>query len=235
MVFDRLGEDAWRAAQGSEAIIYKYSWNAGYSIAEKLGIPCAGVMFFPLTRTREFPSFLLGEGKDRGPLLNSLLWRLSEQVIVWQYQRQADNKLRRETLGLKPLPFFGPFARQDRQGMPVFYTYSQSLLPRPVDWPERIHVTGFWYSEPPQGWQSQSDLLKFLQNGSPPVYIGFGSMPSQNAKETLQMILKALEISHQRGIILSGWANLGKGSQLPESVFSVRASPMIGFFRKWPQ
>ena len=30
---DRLNQDAWRAAQDTDAIIYKYSWITGYSIS----------------------------------------------------------------------------------------------------------------------------------------------------------------------------------------------------------
>ena len=139
-VSDQLDQDAWRAAQGAEAIIYKYSWITGYSLAEKLGIPCAAAMLFPLTPTRAFPSFVFGRGIDRGPLLNRLVWSLTEQV-VWQLLHRDDTKLRRE-LGLRPLPFFGPGARQQREGMPVFYAYSPAVLPRPADWPDRVHVTG---------------------------------------------------------------------------------------------
>ena len=124
---DQLNQDAWRAAQGAEAIIYKYSWITGYSIAEKLGIPCAAAMLFPLTPTRAFPSFLIGRGIDRGPLLNRLTWSMSEQV-VWQLLHWDDMKLRRE-LGLRPLPFFGPVAHQQREAMPVFYAFSPAVLP----------------------------------------------------------------------------------------------------------
>jgi sterol 3beta-glucosyltransferase len=75
---EHLNQDAWRVAQGAEAILYKYSWITGYSIAENLGIPCAAVMFFSLTPMRAFPNFLIGWGIDRGPLLNRLNWSLSK-------------------------------------------------------------------------------------------------------------------------------------------------------------
>jgi hypothetical protein len=32
-------------------------------------------MFMPLTRTSSFPSFLIGGGKDRGAMIDSLIWR----------------------------------------------------------------------------------------------------------------------------------------------------------------
>jgi sterol 3beta-glucosyltransferase len=227
-VADQLSQDAWRAAQGAQAIIYKYSWITGYSIAEKLGIPCAATMLFPLTPTRAFPSFVFGRGIDRGPLLNRLVWGLTEQV-VWQLLRQDDRKLRRE-LGLRPLPFFGPYARQQREGMPVFYAYSPAVLPRPANWPERMQVTGYWFLDQEPGWQPPADLLHFLQAGPPPVSIGFGSMTSRDAQATLDLVLRALELSGQRGVLLSGWAGLGKGRTLPAFVFRAESLPHSWLF-----
>ncbi len=227
-VSDQLHQDAWRAAQGAEAIIYKSSWIAGYSIAEKLGIPCAGAMLLPLTPTRAFPSFVFGRGIDRGPLLNRLVWSLTGQV-VWQLMRRDDKKLRRE-LELHPLPFFGPVARQQREAMPVFYAYSPAVLPPPADWPERIHVTGYWFLDPPPGWQPPADLLNFLQAGPAPVSIGFGSMASRDAEATLNLVLQALELSGQRGVLLSGWAGIGKGRAVPSYVFSAESLPHSWLF-----
>jgi sterol 3beta-glucosyltransferase len=225
---DQLNQDALRAARGAEAIIYKYSWIIGYSIAEKLGIPCAAAMLFPLTPTRAFPSFLIGRGISRGPLLNQLTWSLSEQV-VWQLLHWDDTKLRRE-LGLHPLPFFGPVAHQQREEMPVYYAFSPVVLPRPADWPERMQVTGYWFLDPPSGWQPPADLLHFLQAGPPPVSIGFGSMASRDAQATLDLVLQALELSGQRGVLLSGWAGLGKGRTLPEFVFRTESLPHSWLF-----
>ena len=81
--FDGLDADTLRAVEGAEAIIYKSNWIPFYSVAEKLGIPSAAAMFMPLTRTCSFPSFLIGGGKDRGRVINSLIWRMTEQ-FVWQ-------------------------------------------------------------------------------------------------------------------------------------------------------
>jgi len=225
---DGLDTDAMRAVEGAEAIIYKSSWIPFYSIAEKLGVPSAAAMFMPLTRSRSFPSFLIGGGKDRGRAVNSLLWRITEQ-FVWQVSRNFDNKMRDELLGLPRLPFWGPSARQ-LERTPLFYAYSPAVVPRPADWPDRIHVTGFWFSDPPPGWTPPSELVVFLESGPPPVYVGFGSMPSGSAEDTLKLILKALELSHQRGILLSGWAGIGAGFKLPEYAFGVQSVPHSWLF-----
>ena len=220
---DRLGRDAWQAAQGAEAVIYKYSWITGYTIAEKLGVPCAAAMPFPITPTSAFPSFLLGKGTDRGPLLNRALWSITEQV-TWQLLRHGDTALRRQ-LGLRPPAIAGQVARQERQGMPVYYAYSPAVLPRPGDWPARVHVTGYWFLDPPPGWQPPAGLTRFLQDGPPPVSIGFGSMASRDPQATLELALQALTLSGQRGVLLSGWAGLGKDHTLPRHVFAVDSIP----------
>jgi sterol 3beta-glucosyltransferase len=225
---DQLNQDAWRAAQGAEAIIYKYSWITGYTIAERLGIPCAAAMLFPLTATRAFPSFMLGKGVDRGRLLNWLAWSLTGQV-VWQLTRPDDAKLRR-MLGLRPLPGHGPLRRQQREATPVYYAYSRAVLPRPADWPERMHVTGYWFLDPPAGWQPPAGLLRFLQQGPPPVSIGFGSMASGDREATLTLALNALKLSGQRGVLLSGWAGIGAGREIPEYVFCAESLPHSWLF-----
>jgi len=225
---DRLSQDAWQAAQGAEAIIYKYSWITGYTIAQKLGVPCAAAMLFPLTPTSAFPSFMVGKGADRGPFLNRVLWGVTGQV-VWQLLRHDDTKLRRQ-LGLRLLPARGPVARQQREAMPVYYAYSPAVLPRPADWPQRMHVTGYWFLDPPPRWQPPHGPTQFLADGPPPVSIGFGSMASRDPHATLQLVLDALTLSGRRGVLLSGWAKIGKDRDLPRHVFAADSIPHSWLF-----
>ncbi|MGO9935451.1 MAG: glycosyltransferase [Steroidobacteraceae bacterium] len=226
--FEGLDTDTLSAVSGAEAIIYKSSWLPFLSIAEKLGVPAAAAMFMPLTPTRAFPSFLIGGGADRGMAINSLYWLITDQLI-WQVARSFDNKLRRDLLGLKQLPFFGPSAHR-LERTPLYYAYSPAVLPRPADWPARVRVTGYWHSAPPPGWTPPADLVAFLESGPPPVYVGFGSMPSGNAEDTLKMILKGLELSRHRGVLLSGWAGIGEGTKLPDYAFGIQSIPHCWLF-----
>ena len=227
--FERLDTDTLKAVEGAEAIVFKSSWIPFYAYAEKLGVPCVAAMFMPLTRTSAFPTFLFGGGKDRGRMVNSVLWRITEQFI-WQVARKYDNKLRNELLDLPSLPFFGPAKRYAHEGIPLLYAYSPSVLPRPRDWPERIHVTGYWFADPPEGWKPPTELVAFLAGGPPPIYVGFGSMTGGNPEKTLGMILKALQLSGQRGILLSGWAGLGEGQELPDYAYAVQNVPYSWLF-----
>jgi sterol 3beta-glucosyltransferase len=227
-VTENLQDDAWHAAQGAEAIIYKYPWLTAHTIAEKLDIPCAPAMLLPFEHTRSFPSFMLGRGIDRGPLLNRLVWSVPWQ-LVWQGLRLDDKKLRRK-LELHPLPIYDRAPLVQRGPMPIFGAWSPSVLPRPSDWPERIRVTGYWFLDPPPGWQPPSALVEFLDDGLPPVCIGFGSMASGDRDATLKLVLEALERSGQRGVLLSGWAGLGEKGALPGNVFVAESIPHSWLF-----
>jgi UDP:flavonoid glycosyltransferase YjiC (YdhE family) len=65
-----------------------------------------------------------------------------------------------------------------------------------------MHVTGYWFLDPLPGWRPPADLVKFLDDGPPPVSIGFGSMASGDRQSTLELVLRALELSGQRGVLL---------------------------------
>jgi len=231
--FDLLAQNTWEAAQGTDVIIYEPSTLLATSVAERLGIPCVESIPVPFAHSREVPCAMLGKGKDRGPLLNwglGFLFEHGSQQFLWQMFRRKVNQQRRDLLGLDPLPFFGPWISQTRVGVPVLYAYSPIVLPRPSDWPERIHVTGYWLLDPLPDWQPPADLLAFLRAGPPPVAIGFGSMPIQRPHAMLDLVLKALERSGQRGILLSGWSGIGKEVALPESVWRTDDIPYSWLF-----
>ena len=149
--------------------------------------------------------------------------------MLWQNYRAADNKARREILQIAPLPFLGPFAAQHRQRQTILYGYSPLVVPPPPDWEDFIHVTGYWFPEPPGGWEPPADLVRFLESGPPPVYVGFGSMVNRKPEETTALVLQALARSGQRGVLSAGWGGL-KREELPETVHMIDSVPFSWLF-----
>jgi UDP:flavonoid glycosyltransferase YjiC (YdhE family) len=94
-------------------------------------------------------------------------------------------------------------AAQNGPGTAWLYGYSPSLLPKPPDWDDRHHVTGYWFLPPPPAWQPPDDLARFVEAGAPPVYIGFGSMRPADPENFMRLILRALELSGHRGVVLA--------------------------------
>ena len=58
------------------------------------------------------------------------------------------------------------------------------------------------------GYQPPAALADFLSAGEPPVCVSFGSMVNRNAERIYQAVFEALEATHQRAVILSGWGGL---------------------------
>jgi len=199
------------------------------ALAEKLNLLLVQAYYIPFTPTRAYPSFII----PRLPVklngsLNRLSYHLARQVF-WQGFRLADNKVRRDEFDLPKVPFFGPYNKKSLTQGPILYGYSPSVLPKPADWLENIHVTGYWFLDHQEDWMPPEGLENFLQAGEPPVFIGFGSMSNLNPDQTTQLIIKALEISHQRGIILSGWGGL-QTDRLPLNAFAVDSVPYSWLF-----
>jgi UDP:flavonoid glycosyltransferase YjiC (YdhE family) len=149
--------------------------------------------------------------------------------MVWQAYRRADRVARTQVLGLAPAPFMGPFDSGATSGYPVLYGYSQAVIPRPLDWGDRIHVTGYWFLDQENDWVPPGHVVDFLQAGQPPVYVGFGSMSSRDPRATADLIGEALELCGQRAIVLSGWGGISGGS-LPDSVLMIESMPFSWLF-----
>jgi sterol 3beta-glucosyltransferase len=104
------------------------------------------------------------------------------------------------------------------------YAYSDQIVPKPADWGENVHVTGYWECQPDTTWQPPTALLDFLNAGPVPVYIGFGSMFGTNSERRGQIILDALKQSSQRAILATGWGGLKVDANASE-VFVIEQAP----------
>jgi sterol 3beta-glucosyltransferase len=197
----------------------------GFDLAEKYGVPMAMAAVIPLTRTKTFP--LMGFPNLALPGYNKATYYLGEQ-IVWQMFRKVINRWRKQALNLPPLPTKGYFGQLGTHQIPIINGFSQHVVQRPVDWNENIHITGYWLPKD-MDWQPSSDLSAFIGAGSPPVFIGFGSMPIKNPGQTTTIILEALKQSGQRGILHIGWGGLGNQS-LPDYVFKIDYAPYDWLF-----
>ncbi len=200
-------EDAWHAAQDCDTIIYSTLGIAGYHVAEKLRIPSMMSNLQPFSATKEFPtvgdpfSFSLGSLYN----LNSHFWT---DQLFWQPFRKDVNRWRKEVLDLPPVPFWGAYKQLKQDRIPILYGYSPSVIPKPKDWQDFYHVTGYWFLDADEEWQPPQTLVDFLEAGAPPVYIGFGSMSDKDAEGLSQMVSDAVAQVGCRAIISAGWADL---------------------------
>jgi len=194
----------------------------GYDLAEKLGIPMVLAAVIPLTRTSAFPMMGFDTPFSAAGGFNRLTYYLYEQMS-WHTLRRGINRWRQTRLGLPKIPLGGHMGRMVRSKVPILNGFSSHLFPRPPDWGDHVHITGYWYPAD-ENWLPPSSLLRFLAAGPPPVFLGFGSMPLRDPGRTTDLILEALALSGQRSVLQAGWGGLGDRT-LPDSVHLIQYVP----------
>lgn len=213
------------ASQGTDLLLANPLAFAAFHVAERLGIPCLPAYLQPVTPTTAwvastgaaFPAWLPGRGR-----LNFISAHLSNQVF-FRLLLPTINACRAEVLGLPPLPW-KLYATLDLAPEPILYGYSRHVVPVPPDWGPWLHVTGYWFSAPDPDYRPPAELLRFLEAGPPPVYFGLGSMVDQDAADVTRLVIRALAMTGQRGVLLGGWSHLGAAS-LPPTVLHIESAP----------
>ncbi len=216
-VFAQMLENAWAACREADALVVGLPTTWGYHIARALDAPCFFAPVQPLTRTRLSPSALLPITRSLGATGNRLTHWLVEQAL-WRPWRTELNRWRTRTLGLPPL-CANPFDEIYARGVPFLYGYSPSVAPRPADWPPAHIVTGYWWLPPESVYTPPPALERFLADGPPPVYIGFGNLPAEQPRATLAVIAEAVARAGLRAVVLADEAT-ARSLALPAFVFT---------------
>lgn len=87
------------------------------------------------------------------------------------------------------------------------------MIPKPKDWDHHITISGFFFLSLASNYQPDSGLANFLASGSPPVYIGFGSIVVEDPNAVIKLIFEAIRETGQRALVSKGWGGLG-GNEL---------------------
>ncbi len=209
----------WVAIQDAGLVIQSPTGSGALEAAAQRDIPAVFASPVPFAPTRAFPSFFLGPMRfSLGRRYNLLTHRLTQRML-WSSIGGPMTKHLRQKLGLRPWRSYGEMLAYARSiGAPWLYGYSAHVLPKPADWDETQHVTGYWFLDPPPAWSPDPDLLHFLESGPPPVYVGFGSMSHGDPQRQTQIALTALALSGQRGVLATGWGSIAR-QPAPANVF----------------
>jgi UDP:flavonoid glycosyltransferase YjiC (YdhE family) len=219
---------ARRACQGTDAIVHSFLMTvAGHEAAVQLGVPDFSALVFAIfARTAAFPNGAFPELPLGGvynrwthDVFTQLFWRGNRLAYAWMRRKHAD---------LPPLSTWAFDARNERP-TPILYGFSPQVIPKPPDWGEDVHVTGYWFLDGASDWRPPVDLVDFLETGPPPVYVGFGSVITREARRLTETALEALARTGRRGLLLTGWGGLVE-ADLPEHVFAIDFAPFDWLF-----
>jgi UDP:flavonoid glycosyltransferase YjiC (YdhE family) len=223
-------DDVWQAAQEADFVVQSGTGGGALEAASKRGVPAAFAYVIPFAPTRAFPSFFSDPIRlSLGGGYNYLTHILMHQVL-WSGLGGPLTNGWRKCLGLRPWRSYGEMLAYGRRlGTPLLYGFSPSVLPRPADWDAHQHITGYWFLETEPSWEPPADLWRFLEGGPPPVYVGLGSLSLGDSEGKTRLVLRALELSGQRGVLLTGWGGLSRRAA-PPNVFFVEDAPHAWLF-----
>ncbi|XP_050367099.1 sterol 3-beta-glucosyltransferase UGT80A2 [Argentina anserina] len=189
-------------------------------VAEALKIPVHIFFTMPWTSTSEFPHPLSRVKQQTG-------YRLSYQIVdslIWLGIRDMINDVRKKRLKLRPVTYLSG-SQGSESDVPHGYIWSPHLVPKPKDWGPKVDVVGFCFLDLASNYEPPEPLVKWLEAGDKPIYIGFGSLPVQEPEKMTQIIVEALEKTGQRGIINKGWGGLGNLAEPKESIYLLDNCP----------
>eukprot|EP01103_Thecamoeba_quadrilineata_P007189 TRINITY_DN169_c0_g1_i1.p1 TRINITY_DN169_c0_g1~~TRINITY_DN169_c0_g1_i1.p1 ORF type:complete len:622 (+),score=51.40 TRINITY_DN169_c0_g1_i1:132-1997(+) len=204
----------WNACQGAETIIAAPSSLGGVHIAERLKVPFFSAFTMPFSRTSAFPHPFVGDA-IKSPHLNYSSFILLEQVF-YQPIRSHINNFRVKTLGIKPIGISEDGHLLISRQVPFLYSFSTTVVQRPADWADFIHITGYWFledvrskaidSEGSTYWTPPRDLVEFLEaEKEAPIYVGFGSIVCNDPKTLTNTVMSALRDSGLRAVVAKCW------------------------------
>lgn len=184
-------------ARTSDAVLFSsLAALVGYAVAKELKKPGIAVWLQPWSPTREFASPLLPPVKLPG-WVNLLSYRAARAFMLRSYG-EATEAARKVV--------FGPGLR-GKLGLdfPMLYGFSHHLVSRPSDWPNDHQICGYW-ALPAMEWRPPNELLDYLSDGPPPIYVGFGSVSSFISRKGLDNIASA--IAGRRALFYPGWSKI---------------------------
>ncbi|EHK98999.1 putative Sterol 3-beta-glucosyltransferase [Glarea lozoyensis 74030] len=142
------------------------------------------------------------------------------------------NNFRVKTLGLEPVSTLWAPGQLYRMKVPYTYLWSPGLIPKPADWGPEIDIAGFVFLDLASSFKPPEELVKFLDAGPPPVYIGFGSIVVDDPDKFTAMIFEAVEKAGVRALVSKGWGGLGDENNTPDNIFMLENTPHDWLFPK---
>nr|BFE98760.1 glycosyltransferase [Streptoalloteichus tenebrarius] len=193
------------AAQGCDVLVVTGMLPAAagaLSVAEKLGIRSVSVTFQQLTLPSPHHPPLAYPGRPFPPEVtdNRVLWDLDAQSVDALFGEALNTN--RASFGLPPVDNVRDYVIGDQP-----WLATDPILDPWRETPDLDVVqTGAWML--PDDRPLPDDLVAFLDAGTPPVYVGFGSMPMHASADVAQVAIEAVRAQGHRVVVARGWADL---------------------------
>ncbi|NWL32913.1 glycosyltransferase [Paenarthrobacter nitroguajacolicus] len=170
---DNAATGALAAAEaGADVILANSVAPYAYDIAEAMGIPALGAHLQPTEPSAAYPPVIMNSARSLGAWGNKII---GQRAAAGPAPYDAPSARLRKELGLGKQSRAAGERRRRKANATILHGISPSVLPRPADWHPGLVMAGYWWPAMKPDWQPPTDLLDFLADGTPPVFVGFGS------------------------------------------------------------
>ncbi len=193
------------AARGCDALVATGLFPAvagARSVAEKLEIRYVYAAYCPTALRSPYHPPMPFPGRPLPP-------DVTDNRVLWDLTGQSANALFGEVLntcrasiGLPPVDNVYDYAFTDHPWLATDPTLGPWREPADLD----VVQTGAWIL--PDERPLPAELAEFLDAGTPPVYVGFGSMPMLATADAAQVAIEAVRAQGRRAVVSRGWAGL---------------------------
>jgi sterol 3beta-glucosyltransferase len=224
--------EIWDACKEVDMIIFHPGMPIGYFIAKEKNKLAVMACPFPVLATKAYPSILFYSFPRLGQTFNlfthflfdKIFWALSKPAIKEFWLSNIKSKINFSTSAIKQIT---------KSNMPIINGYSNLLFKHAKEWGGNVATTGSWIIEDEPEFMLPAGLVEFIDNEAAPIYIGFGSLNNKDSMQaTLDIVLKALEMTNQRAVIALGTDGGQFNGVLPASVFLIQNIPHTWLFPK---
>ncbi len=224
--FRKTLDDFWEASKKTDAIIYHPKALAAPDICVKLNILCISMPPVPITYPiSEFPCLAISANKNFGKAINKLTYKFMK--IADASSMKEINDFRIKTLNL-PKRKAGIYAYKiNNKEIPIIYPISSYLFKDVHSWNDKVFLPGFFFLNDHE-LNLSPEIIDFINKGNKPIAISFSSMPLKNPDFFKQNLLKALKLSGDRTIVLTGNSEIYFENE-PE-IFCTKEAPHTKLF-----
>ncbi|MCP4629719.1 MAG: hypothetical protein GY850_40365 [bacterium] len=209
---------------GADLLIGSSLTFALSTLAESLGIPYRFIAFAPQMLPSSYHPFPAFKHQGFPCWYNRMTWRIAGLLDRFCITRLINNH--RKRLGLRLIRD----AWRNILGRHVIVASDSAISNVPPDINEPAATqTGYMHLNQPN--QQLPELDAFLEAGPPPIYAGFGSMPTRDQIRNVSVIVEAARLAGHRAIISKFW-NVPSEFSNSNDIFFIQKYPHLKLFPK---
>jgi UDP:flavonoid glycosyltransferase YjiC (YdhE family) len=221
---DQQFEFMLNATGNADILITTVNELSAPTIAEYRRIPHFRLTFAPILPGNHPPPF--SPWQKLPAFLNRVGWK-TLNILSGMAIKKFINKKRKE-LGLKSAPDSNTYHTSRSH---TLLSINPELAPPCETWEGKYNYDYVGYCYGQIDGNLNQDLIQFIENGAPPVYVGFGSVHIKDPEKFTEKVVEAVEKTGCRVVLGQGWVGLGNG-YLQDDIFCVGDTHHASLFPK---